>query len=624
MPVQKLIKKVSGLLRKKSETTGTVAPVAEAPAPMPASAPAPVLESGGAPVRRGKPGGRQEAPEASLPPPVREIRQKRGTGAGEEEWRPSRKGNGAAATVEGKGEGEGQVARPRRRSRHGEGEAPRGEGAPRRAREPRGEGAPREEGAPRRAREPRGEGAPRRERRPKVEREGAVASRGKGFSFPRPKAEPGGWDRATYVVAEAEGRTRFTDTDLPDELLHAVSDLGYQYCTPIQAGILPEILGGRDGIGQAQTGTGKTAAFLLSSLARMLRNPKPDLPNGAPRLLVLAPTRELCLQIEEEAAVLAKYTPFQSLPVYGGLDYDAQRQALRNNRVEIVAATPGRLIDFLRSKVVDLSHVETLVLDEADRMLDMGFIPDVKRIVYATPHKDRRQTLFFSATFTDEVRRLAESWTRDPASVRIEPKQVAADTVDQTVYIVTDEQKFPLTVNLLRTLTPSRTLIFANRRDSAQDLCDRLKAYEFHAKLLTGAVPQATRVKTLEDFKTGSLPIVVATDVAGRGIHVEDVGLVINYNLPEDPEDYVHRIGRTGRAGASGRSVCFACEFDAMVVPDIEKFIGRELHCVQPEAELLEIEARAGAVYRGRRDGGGRNRGGGGPRGPRRGPPRRR
>jgi ATP-dependent RNA helicase RhlB len=635
MPV-KLIKKVTSLLRKKTKSApasvipdATPTPLPQPPPPAPVAAP---VEAVAAPATP-KPRSRSPRTDVEgLPPPVREIRQKRGSSS--EEWRPSRRPRTDEAAPEkapvsadaSPAAVPAPAARPPRRERS---DAPhssenRRERGPRR--EPREPRPPREpapavagETAPREARRERG---PRRERRDEPEREHSP-SRGKGFSFPRAKPEAVAWDRSNYTVPEVEGKTRFADLDLPDELLHAVSDLGYQYCTPIQAGILPQILSGNDGLGQAQTGTGKTAAFLLSSFARMLKTPCPDLPNGAPRLLILAPTRELVIQIEEEAAILAKHTPFQSLPVYGGLDYDAQRSALRNNRIEIVAATPGRLIDFLRSHVVDLSHVETLVLDEADRMLDMGFIPDVKRIVMSTPHKDRRQTLFFSATFTDEVRRLAESWTRDAVSVRIEPKSVAADTVDQTVFIVTDEEKFALTVNLLRDLNPARTLIFANRRDSAQDLCDRLNVYEFRAQLLTGAVPQAKRVRTLEDFREGKLPIIVATDVAGRGIHVEDVALVINYNLPEDPEDYVHRIGRTGRAGASGRSVCFACEFDAMAIPDIEKFIGRSLVCTHPDEAMVSVEKRDGGSYRGRRDGGGRNRGGGGPRGAGRGGPRR-
>ena len=581
----------------------------------------------------------EKASEGPLPEPLRQIKEVRAGGA-QEEWRPTRRRQpaGAAPSKEESGRHrpatsaadtpEGERPARRRRTRR-----PRTEGAPAAAPEataaPGGDRGSRESNRPQRTRRPSGENQadgdakPERSGRDRAERSDRGGNRGKqakGFSFPRPKEEHGDWSRDAYVVPEAEGKTRFTDLDLADELLHAVSDLGYQYATPIQAGILPALLNGQDGLGQAQTGTGKTAAFLLASFTRMLRNPRTDSKNGSPRILIIAPTRELVLQIEEEAAILGKFTPFQTLPVYGGLDFEAQMDALRNNVVDLVVATPGRLIDFLRKKVINLSDVETLVLDEADRMLDMGFIPDVKRIVYATPHKDKRQTLFFSATFTDDVRRLAESWTRDPVSVVIEPENVAADTVDQTVYIITDEQKFPLTVNLLRKLQPARCLIFANRRDSSQYLCDRLRDYEFSSALLTGAVPQAKRVKTLEDFKSGAVPILVATDVAGRGIHVEDVSLVINFNLPEDAEDYVHRIGRTGRAGAEGRSICFADEMDSMLIPDIETYLGRPLVCTHPEEEWLTIEERERMHHKARsreRAEGGGSRGGGGRGGPR-------
>ncbi len=533
-----------------------------------------------------------------------------------EEWRPGRKNPGDAekAPSESKPRRERSSSSSRASSGDGDGRPPR----TRRPRnESRNESRGESRGSTRSTRSTRSDDAPRRSRSNGEAKPGST--RGKGFSFPRKKSDPGEWKREDYQVAAEEGKTRFYDMDLADELLHAISDLGYQYCTPIQAEILPALLDSRDGMGQAQTGTGKTAAFLLASMTRMLRNPRPDLPNGTPRMLILAPTRELVLQIEEEAAQLMKYTPLQSLPVYGGLDYEPQKEALRNHQVDLVSATPGRLIDFMRSKVIDLSQVEILVLDEADRMLDMGFIPDVKRIVYATPHKDKRQTLFFSATFTEDIKRLATSWTRDPITIVIEPTSVAADTVDQTVFIVTDKEKFALTVNLLRDLKPNRTLIFANRRDTSQDLCDHLNAYGFTAALLSGAVPQAKRVKTLEAFKDGTMPVVVATDVAGRGIHVEDVGLVINYNLPEDPEDYVHRIGRTGRAGEEGRSVCFASEFDSMMLPDIEKFIGRELACTHPKEEWLTVEDRdvprrprpRSSGGGGGRPGGGGNRGGG-------------
>lgn len=591
----KILKKVRSLMKPKSAEAAPASPQPPppAPAPTPAAAPAPAPVEAAPRKTRARKSGADAMPE-----PLRKAKEARATGQ-TEEWRPSRSKASAPASS-GDANPEPTGDKPRRRRR----------------RKPAGERAPRDQapsqnpyGRSERSRKPR---KPREDRAP-------TPSRGKGFAFPRPKAEHGDWDPGSYIVPEKEGKIRFPDTGVSPELLHAVSDLGYQYCTPIQAEILPALLEGRDGLGQAQTGTGKTAAFLLASFTHMLRNPRPNRKNGAPRVLIVAPTRELVLQIEEEAAEIGKYTPFQTLPVYGGLDFEAQKDALMDNVVDLVAATPGRLIDFLRKKVVDLSSVEILVLDEADRMLDMGFIPDVKRIVYATPHKDKRQTLFFSATFTDDVRRLAESWTRDAVSVVIEPKNVAADTVDQTVYIVTDDQKFPLTVNLLRNVKPSRCLIFANRRDSAQYLCDRLKDYEFTAALLTGAVPQAKRVKTLEAFKEGKIPILVATDVAGRGIHVEDVGLVINFNLPEDAEDYVHRIGRTGRAGAEGKSVCFADEMDAMLIPDMEKFLGRELSCTHPDDNWLEIETRDRVHHKQRREnergssGGGR-RGGGGPR----------
>jgi len=578
---KKLVSKVRSLFSKPSPSesasaakTPEPAPKAEPPAPKPAGVKEETVTAG-----------------AAAPAPVKKAQQARAPR--QEEWRPG--------TGKSEGESSNRSGNKQRRSRRGgKGRGPR-----------EGQSEKRENGAEKGERKEGGSSRSNRNRKPRSGKSGTT--RGKGFSFPRPKPDAGDWTRDQYQVEPEEGKVRFLDLDLEDSLVHAIADLGYKFATPIQGEILPDLIKGRDGLGQAQTGTGKTAAFLLSGLNQMLRNPKPDLPNGAPRILVLAPTRELVLQIEEEAAQLIKYTPFQSLPVYGGLDYEPQKEALRNHQVELVSATPGRLIDFMRSKVIDLSHVEILVLDEADRMLDMGFIPDVKRIVYATPHKNKRQTLFFSATFTDDIRRLAASWTRDPVSVVIEPESVAADTVDQTVYIVTDKEKFALTVNMLRNLKPERTLIFANRRDTSQDLCDHLQVYGFKAALLSGAVPQAKRVKTLEAFKNGSTPIVVATDVAGRGIHVDDVGLVINYNLPEDPEDYVHRIGRTGRAGEEGKSVCFASEFDSMMLPDIEEFIGRELVCTHPEAEWLEIEERE-IPKRQRRPsgGGGRGRPGGG------------
>jgi ATP-dependent RNA helicase RhlB len=420
-------------------------------------------------------------------------------------------------------------------------------------------------------------------------------------------------------VEAVEGKTRFQDLGLPDEILHAIADLDFEYCTPIQADIMPRILTGIDGLGKAQTGTGKTAAFLITAFTKLLRDP-PEQPlrNGAPRVLVIAPTRELVIQIEEEAAVIGKYTGLRTMAVYGGLDYQKQKSILQNEQVDLVAATPGRLLDFRRSHVIHLGHVEVLVIDEADRMLDMGFIPDVRQIVRSTPFKTERQTLFFSATFNEDVDRLSEQWTTDPVRVEIEPETVAADTVDQRIYLATDREKLMVVYNIIKQEKSERILIFANRRDQVRDLCETLDRYGISCALLSGDVPQAKRVKTLERFKSGEVPVLVATDVAGRGLHVEGVSHVINYSLPDDPEDYVHRIGRTGRAGMEGKSISFASQQDAFVLPDIEKFLGHELRCEYPEEELLTALPKAppraprSSGSSSGRGGGGRPRTGGG------------
>ncbi|MFO7713005.1 DEAD/DEAH box helicase [Desulfosarcina sp.] len=386
------------------------------------------------------------------------------------------------------------------------------------------------------------------------------------------------------------GKTRFQDLGLPDTILHAIADAGFQYCTPIQAEILPATLRGRDAFGRAQTGTGKTAAFLITVLTRMLANPRMGkTPAGTPRVLIIAPTRELVLQIADEANLLAAYCPFSIVSIFGGMDYEKQRRQLHGKPVDIVVATPGRLLDFKRRKDLDLKQVEILILDEADRMLDMGFIPDVRQIVFSTPQKDKRQTLFFSATLTPEVTRLSASWTRDPLSVEIEPEQVAVDTVDQVVYIITTDKKFALTYNIITQQNLERVLVFCNRRDETRRLAEMLERRQINCAVLSGEVPQNKRIRTLEAFKAGKIRVLVATDVAGRGIHIEGMDYVINFTLPHDPEDYVHRIGRTGRAGAAGTSISFACEDDSFYLPAIEEFIGRPLHCIQPEEKLLEM-----------------------------------
>jgi ATP-dependent RNA helicase RhlB len=264
-----------------------------------------------------------------------------------------------------------------------------------------------------------------------------------------------------------------------------------------------------------------------------------------------------------------------------------QKNRLDKRPVDLIVATPGRLLDFVRRKLINLKKIEFLVIDEADRMLDMGFIPDVKRIIRETPPKAKRRTMLFSATLTEDVLRLAAQWMPDPVICEVEPEQVAVETVDQIVYIVTSRDKFKLLYNILQKRDDNRTLIFGNRRDHTQALVSKLKKHDIPCELLSGAVPQKKRLRILEEFRTGKIKIVVATDVAGRGLHVKDIGLVVNYEFPYEAEDYVHRIGRTGRAGVAGTAISFACEDESFIIPDIEKYIGNPLPCIMPEEELL-------------------------------------
>jgi ATP-dependent RNA helicase RhlB len=402
-------------------------------------------------------------------------------------------------------------------------------------------------------------------------------------------AEPG-WDPSEFSVPSQEGKVRFHDLDLSIEIMHAIFDLGFTYCTPIQAEILPSTLIGKDAYGQAQTGTGKTAAFLITALKHIcaVKDLK-ERKKGTPKVLILAPTRELVLQIAQETEQLAKYLSASIIKIFGGMDYEKQRRQLSNKPVDIVVATPGRLLDFKRRKDVDLKKIEILVIDEADRMLDMGFIPDVRKIVYSTPHKSQRQTMLFSATLTDAVKRLSDQWTRNPVSVRIEPEQVTVDSIEQKIYVVTSAEKFALLYNIITQQDLDRILVFCNRRDETRRLAKMLNTYRINCAILSGEIPQKKRIRTLEAFKSGRIRVLVATDVAGRGIHIDNMSHVINFALPRDPEDYVHRIGRTGRAGARGTSVSFACEDDSFYIPAIEAFIGHKLSCDHPPQKWLEL-----------------------------------
>ena len=418
--------------------------------------------------------------------------------------------------------------------------------------------------------------------------EASKQGKGRNRRQSKPKAAAAPWSVEQFQVEEKEGETRFHDLGLRDELMHGVADLGFQYSSPIQAQVLPHTLQGHDAIGKAQTGTGKTAAFLITIFNDQLCHPiEGERFVGEPRALVIAPTRELVMQIAADAADLGKHTGLQVATLIGGMDYQKQLNRLQRDVIDLVVATPGRLLDFMGRRDLFLDHVEVLVLDEADRMLDMGFIPQVKRIVRACPRKESRQTLLFSATFTQDIINLSQQWTYEPVTVEIEPDSVATDTVDQKIYMVSSEQRFRVLNNLVRSDDCSSVIVFANRRDQVRRLHERLRKAGVKCGVLSGEIPQAKRTRTLEQFKNGEITVLVATDVAGRGIHVDGISHVVNYNLPEDPEDYVHRIGRTGRAGATGISISFASEDDAFLLPDLEALLGAPLECTHPPAELL-------------------------------------
>jgi ATP-dependent RNA helicase RhlB len=411
-------------------------------------------------------------------------------------------------------------------------------------------------------------------------------------STPRP-AQPAKvidtWKLEDFVVEPAEGKTRFHDFKLAPSLMHAIHDLGFPYCTPIQAQVLGYTLRGQDAIGRAQTGTGKTAAFLISIITQLLQTPPPrERFMGEPRALIIAPTRELVVQIASDAALLTKYSGLNVMTFVGGMDFDKQLKQLEAKFCDILVATPGRLLDFNQRGEVHLDMVEVMVLDEADRMLDMGFIPQVRQIIRQTPPKTERQTLLFSATFTEDVMNLAKQWTTNPAIVEIEPENVASETVEQHVYMVASSDKYKLLYNLITQNNWERVMVFANRKDEVRRIEERLTRDGVSAVQMSGDVPQHKRIKALEGFRAGHIKVMVATDVAGRGIHVDGISHVINFTLPEDPDDYVHRIGRTGRAGTSGTSISFAGEDDSFALPPIEQLLGRKIDCEMPPEELLK------------------------------------
>jgi ATP-dependent RNA helicase RhlB len=388
------------------------------------------------------------------------------------------------------------------------------------------------------------------------------------------------WSIEQFAVAPAEGKMRFHDFNLPAEVMHGIADLDFRYCTEIQALSLQNALDGKNIAGKAQTGSGKTAAFLVAILTRYLRTPDcRAAKGGCPRALVIAPTRELVIQICKDADAIGKYCNLRSLAVYGGMDYERQKRELLEAPVDLLVATPGRLLDFCNQHVIDLTKVDTLVIDEADRMLDMGFIPDVRRIMGRLPPKDKRATMLYSATLSDSVMELASQWMEQPFKAEVDTGRNATDTVRQVVYVIRSEDKFKVLFNHVALHPDARAIVFCNRKNTTEDVYESLRRRGVKCEMLSGDVNQNRRLKTLDEFREGKIRIVVATDVAGRGIHVDDIEYVINFDFPYEAEDYVHRIGRTGRAGNTGIAISFADEDESFAIPEIEEYIKEPLKC---------------------------------------------
>ncbi|MGK0282068.1 MAG: ATP-dependent RNA helicase RhlB [Patiriisocius sp.] len=385
---------------------------------------------------------------------------------------------------------------------------------------------------------------------------------------------------------KGDGKT-FRELNLPEVLLQATDELGFSHCTEIQGLSLPPIAAGRDIAAQAQTGTGKTAAFLLGSFARLLKQtPSEDRRKDQPRMLVIAPTRELAMQIKKDADSLGKYTDLKCSVVYGGIDYDKQRKELAAG-VDVLIGTPGRLIDYFKQKVFDLKKIEIAVLDEADRMFDLGFIADIRFLLRRMPEPGERRSMLFSATLSHRVMELAYEHMDNPEEIKTETTGVTADGVRQALYQPASDEKIPLLLGLLDALKPPRSIIFVNTKRAAERIEGFLLGNDVACGTLSGDVRQSKRQRILADFTAGKLPVLIATDVAARGLHIDDVSHVFNYDLPQQAEDYVHRIGRTARAGSQGVAVSFACENYSFSLPEIQAFIGQSIPLEMITDELL-------------------------------------
>jgi len=408
--------------------------------------------------------------------------------------------------------------------------------------------------------------------------------------------------------------TRFSEFSLDPNILKGLADTGFEFCTPIQAQSIPIALTGKDVAGEAQTGTGKTAAFMVACIQHLLTHPADDSrKQNQPRALVLAPTRELAIQIHKDSVAIGKHTPLKFVLAYGGTGYDTQRQQITDG-VDILIGTPGRIIDYYKQHVFNLKCLQVLVLDEADRMFDMGFIDDIRYLIRGCPPPDKRLSMLFSATLSHRVAELAYDHMNDPEEVKIISENKTADKIEQSIYYPANDEKVPLLLGLMEKFKPTRSIIFINTKRTAERLSAWLEGNGLKSAMLSGDVPQKKRQSLLQGFQDGEYQILVATDVAARGLHVPEVSHVFNYDLPQSGEDYTHRIGRTGRAGASGMAISFACEDYAHYIMDIEEYIGHKIERQPVTAELLVTPKPAAKIQRYGKPGGHKGGHGGGNR----------
>jgi len=399
--------------------------------------------------------------------------------------------------------------------------------------------------------------------------------------------------------------TRFESMGLHPDLLKSLKKLNYEFATPIQAEAIPLLIGGQDVAGQAQTGTGKTNAFLLAVLNELLTLPEvEDRRVNEPRAFIVAPTRELVIQIYEDAKVLSEFTDLKMQVAFGGADYAKQRDAISSG-VDVLIGTAGRLKDYLDQGVYSFYAIDCVVLDEADRMFDLGFIDDIRYFFRQMPKPSERLNMLFSATLSNRVKELAYEHMNTPTHIHVESDEITADQIEELLYYPSNQEKLPLLVGLMKKHQPTKSIIFTNTKRQAEHVWLCLKSNGYRAGLLTGDVQQNKRMRLLDEIKEGTIEALIATDVAARGLHIDGVSHVFNFDLPDDAEDYVHRIGRTARAGASGVAISFACEDAAFNLPAIEKYIDHAIPTADVEAELLpeiKIPEPKRSSYRGNRN----------------------